>query len=243
MILSGGSAMLYASVGHGGASAYLALLALGGFGRDMAAPTALALNILASGIGAMSYYRAGHFNGRLLLPFVLPSIPAAYIGATLAISERTFAALLGGALLIAAVRFLLPATPHLQSRAVTTGRLWGMGLPIGFSLGFVSGLIGIGGGIFLSPLLLFLRWADARTTAAVSAPFILLNSLAGLAGHLQRGLPAAAGSLIGGMGIAVAIGGMGGAYTGAFRLAPVTLQRILGTILLMAGVKLILVAL
>jgi len=235
--------MLYASVGHGGASAYLALLALGGFGRNMAAPAVLALNILASGIGAISYYRAGHFNGRLLLPFVLPSIPAAYIGATLAISEQTFAALLGGTLLIAAVRFLWPTTPHLKPKAVTTGRLWGIGLPIGFSLGFVSGLIGIGGGILLSPLLLLLRWANARTTAAVAANFILLNSLSGLAGYLQRGLTAAVGSLIGGMGIAVAIGGMVGAHTGAFRLAPVTLQRILGAILLIAGVKLIVTAL
>jgi len=235
--------MLYASVGHGGASAYLALLALGGFGRDMAAPTALALNIFVSGIGAASYARAGHFNGRLLLPFVLPSIPAAYIGASITISERAFSALLGGALLIAAARFLASATPQVRSKLIETRRLWAIGLPTGFSIGFVSGLIGIGGGIFLSPLLLFLRWGDARTTAAVSAPFILLNSLAALAGHLQRGLPADAVSLIGGMGIAVAMGGMAGAYAGSFRLTPVTLQRILGAILLMAGVKLILAAL
>ncbi len=239
ILLAALAAMLYASVGHGGASAYLALLSLAGFARDEMVPTALALNILVATLGAAHYARAGHFDGRLLLPFIFASIPAAYLGGTVTVSEDVFSLLLGLALLIAALRFLMPIPSVVAVREISNGRLWGVGLPSGFILGFLSGLIGIGGGIFLSPMLLLTRWADVKKTAAVSACFIALNSVAGLAGHFQRGVPERAFSLTLSLGVAVLAGGTLGAYWGAFRLAHATLQRVLGIVLLIAAAKML----
>lgn len=236
---SGAAALLYSSVGHGGGSAYLALLALAGIARDTAAPTALALNVLVAGIGAIQYGRAAHFEPRLLIPFALTSIPMAYLGGTLAVSERLFSALLGSTLLVASLRFLVLSGSAVVPIVVSERRLWSVGLPVGAVLGFFSGLIGIGGGIFLSPLLMLMRWADAKKAAMVSAAFIVLNSLSGLVGHATRGIPDAAWTSIGTLGLAVAIGGAVGAYWGAFRLRPVTLQRFLGAVLLLAAVKLL----
>jgi uncharacterized membrane protein YfcA len=236
---SGLAALLYSSVGHGGGSAYLAMLALAGIARDVAAPTALALNVLAAGIGAIQYGRAAHFEPRLLIPFALTSIPMATLGGTLALPERLFSTLLGLALLVASLRFLVLSGSVVAPIVVSERRLWSVGLPVGAVLGFFSGLIGIGGGIFLSPLLMLMRWADAKKTAMVSAAFIVLNSLSGLVGHATRGIPDGAWALTGSLALAVATGGVIGAYWGAFRLRPVTLQRLLGAVLLMAALKLL----
>ncbi len=231
------AAMLYSSVGHGGASAYLAILVLAGFSRDTIAPTVLALNILVTSLATLNYYRSGHLNLRMLMPFALASIPAAFLGGLARISEETFSAILGITLLVAALRFLIFTKPIGGKSVLTPVLLFAVGLPVGFGLGFLAGLIGIGGGIFLSPLLLIMGWADAKKTAAVSAGFILLNSSSGLSAHVLRG--ATSWELLLPLGAAVLAGGWIGSYTGAFRLAPVTLQKLLGGVLLVASLKMI----
>lgn len=231
------AAFLYSSVGHGGASAYLAILVLAGYPREAIAPTVLVLNILATFVGSMNYFRAGHLELRLLLPFILTSIPAAFLGGSLHVSDQTLSLVLGLTLMVAGLRFLLFTRP-IAARAFLSQRLlFGVGLPVGFALGFLAGLIGIGGGIFLSPLLLLMGWADAKKTAALSAAFILLNSLSGLAAHILKGT--SDWTLLSVLAVTVLIGGGMGSYIGAFRLLPITLQRLLGLVLLVAGLKLL----
>ena len=230
------AAFLYSSVGHGGASAYLAILVLAGYPREAIAPTVLALNILVTLLGTINYYRAGHFDARLLLPFIFTSIPAAYVGGSMRVSEEIFSLILGLTLLVAGVRLVIFTKPIAAKQALSRRLLFGAGLPVGFALGFLAGLIGIGGGIFLSPLLLFMGWADAKKTAALSAAFILLNSLSGLTAHVVKGT--AEWTLLGVLAIAVLAGGGIGSYIGAFRILPITLQRILGAVLLLAAFKL-----
>jgi uncharacterized membrane protein YfcA len=231
-------AVLYSSVGHGGASGYLALLVLAGFARPEITPVVLVLNILVASIGFFSYHRAGHFSPALLVPFVVTSIPAAFVGGMLAVDDRAYRLILGYALVASAIRFLLVPSVAAPSRPIPTGRLWGIGLPVGAVLGLLAGMVGIGGGIFLSPLLLFMGWADAKRTAAVSAAFIVLNSLTGLAAQLLRG-----GSLDWGLALpllaVVAVGGAIGSFLGATRFSLLALQRLLGLVLVVAGLKLI----
>ena len=231
------AAILYSSVGHGGASAYLAILVLAGFPRQSIAPTVLALNMLVTLLGAINYYRAGHSDARILLPFILTSIPAAFLGGSLHVSEQTLSIILGLTLLVAGLRFVIFTKPVAAKQVLSRKLLFGVGLPVGFALGFLAGLIGIGGGIFLSPLLLIMGWADAKKTAAVSAGFILLNSLSGLAAHIIKGT--ADWTLLGILSVAVLIGGGIGSYIGAFRLLAITLQRLLGLVLLVAALKLL----
>lgn len=231
-------AVLYSSVGHGGASGYLAVLALAGFARPEITPVVLVLNILVAVTGFVQYYLAGYFLPRLLLLFVVTSIPGAFIGGMIPVSEKVYAGLLGAALLAAAFRFLF------LSRLVTAptrsggGPTYRTGLPIGLLLGILSGMVGVGGGIFLSPLLLLLGWADAKETAAVSSAFIVLNSLSGLAAHFLRGNPPA-GELLFPLAVTVLIGGYAGSSMGARRLSLLSLQHLLGVVLLVAGLKLV----
>lgn len=231
------AAFLYSSVGHGGASAYLAILVLAGHPREAIAPTVLALNILVTLLGTINYYRAGHFDLRLLLPFILTSMPAAYLGGSVHVSEKTLSVILGITLLTAGLRFVVFTKPIAARQSLSPKLLFSVGLPVGFALGFLAGLIGIGGGIFLSPLLLVMGWADAKKTAAISAAFILLNSLSGLTAHVIKGTPD--WTLFGILAIMVLIGGWIGSHMGAFRLMPVTLQRLLGIVLVAASVKLL----
>jgi len=234
------ASFLYSTVGHGGASAYLALAALVGLSRETMVPIALSLNVLVTSFGLWHYSRAGHFSLRLLLPFVVTSIPMAFLGGSLEISPQVFAALLGVTLLIAALR-LLGLGRAMTAHEVHPRLLWPVGLALGALLGFLAGLIGVGGGIFLSPLLLFLGWADVKRTAAVSAAFIWLNSLSGLAAHALRGSPDW-GLLLPLLAV-VAVGGGLGSRLGAFRFPPVVIQRLLGAVLLVAAAKLLLQAL
>ncbi|HTN42483.1 MAG TPA: sulfite exporter TauE/SafE family protein [Nitrospiria bacterium] len=231
------AAMLYSSVGHGGASAYLAILVLAGYARPEIAPTVLILNILVTVTGLTNYYRAGYFTSRILWPFILASIPAAYLGGMIPLSQPVFSGILGGTLFIAGLRFILFTKPILPRPPVNAVWIYAIGLPVGLVLGFLAGLIGIGGGIFLSPLLLLMGWANAKQTAAVSAAFIILNSLSGLAAHALNGTMHPGLALP--LGLTVLIGGQIGSWWGARKIPPKVLQQVLGTVLLTASLRMI----
>lgn len=225
------AATLYSSVGHGGASGYLAAMALFGVSASLMKPAALAMNIVVAGLVFVRLWRAGFFNARLFWPFALGSIPLAFLGGTIQLHERAYQYLVAVALLVAAWRLLL--TSHEPSTREAPHM--GVALPVGAGLGFVSGLTGVGGGIFLSPLLLFLRWANMRTTAAISAAFILVNSIAGLAGLLSTGVTLPRG--LPWMMLAAVGGAIVGSELAVRRLAPVRLRQLLGIVLIIATIK------
>ena len=169
---------LYSTVGHGGASGYLAVMALLAVDIALFRSTALGLNIIVSFLGTFAYFKAGYFSGKLFWPITLAAVPFAYIGGSLEIQAIHFRIILGLALCLALIRlFQFEITDKKIKRAI----IWQMIL-FGSLIGFLSGLIGVGGGIFLTPLIIFMRWGDAKTAAAISSPFILINSAAGLLG-------------------------------------------------------------
>ncbi|MEM7790108.1 MAG: sulfite exporter TauE/SafE family protein [Verrucomicrobiota bacterium] len=227
-------ALLYASVGHGGASGYLAVMTLFAVEATVLRPTALTLNVVVSALGTIAFFRAGHFRLRLFWPLAVCAIPFAYIGGSLEISESIFRKLLGVALCIAFLRLILPFK---DSEDTKFPSIWWLGI-WGAVMGFVSGLIGVGGGIFLTPLVIFLRWAPAKTAAAISAPFILFNSLAGLAG-LRPEASQFHPDLMWLIG-AVVLAGIAGAHWGS-QIAPVKHIRVaLAAVLAFAALKLFL---
>lgn len=225
-------AVLYSSVGHGGASGYLGLMALFGIDVALMKPSALILNLFVSSIAFISYYRAGHFRLKLLLPFVVTSIPMAFLGATLEIPPELYKKILGVCLFIAAMRILI--------RPRGDGELKKISIPValisGAFIGFFSGMIGIGGGIILSPLLLLTRWGGMKETAAASAAFIFLNSLAGLSGHVMAGMEVSP-KIIGWIAVVVA-GGWLGSWTGGFKLSVEKLRYLITLVLVIACIKL-----
>ena len=227
------AAVLYASVGHGGASAYLAAMALFGIPAAVMKPAALVMNLGVAGAGTIRFATASLVPWRLVIPLCAGSVPAAYVGGMIQLPTRTHRLLLGAVLLFAAVRLAMKSrTTELRPPPPV---VWLVG--IGLVFGFIAGLTGVGGGIFLSPLLILARWEEPRRTAGASAVFILVNSAAGLAGHLAAGgaVPAAAAPLT-----AVALaGGLLGSWLGAKRLVPLALRRLLAVVLVIAGVKLL----
>lgn len=229
----------YASVGHGGASAYIAAMALAGIAPQEMRPIALLLNILVSSIAAWKFRSAGHFRWELFWPFAVVSIPMAYLGGALTLPGQAYKVLIGIVLLYAAWQLWLSGSRGEEMRAARPPRL-GAAMAIGAGLGLLSGLTGVGGGIFLSPLLLMLGWAGTKQTSAISAPFILVNSIAGLAAHfITQGtaLPAYVPVLAG----AVAAGGWLGAEYGARRFANPLVRRVLAVVLALAGGKMVMV--
>lgn len=227
-------AVLYSSVGHGGASGYLALMALFSFPPDFMRPTALILNVFVSSIAFYSFYRGGHFKLKLLLPFIITSLPFAFLGGMLSINPKIYKIILGLFLLVAVARmFFSPKNTGGEIKPINNA----LALGIGAILGFLSGLIGIGGGIILSPILILLRWADLKQTAAVSAAFIIINSVSGLLGQSTVSLNLAPQALIM---LAVAItGGITGAYLGSTKASNKVLVVALSSVLVFAGIKLI----
>lgn len=229
------SAALYSSVGHAGASGYLAVMALLGVVPEAMKPTALTLNILVAAIAVFRFYRAGHFSWRLFWPFGLSSIPFSFLGGALSLPGSFYRPVVGVVLLYSAYRLLV--LRPVDDRETRPFPLWA-GLVSGAVIGLLSGLTGVGGGIFLSPLVLLMGWAETRVTAGVSALFILVNSAAGLAGHLSSisDLPANLPLLA----AAAAIGGWIGSGYGSRRLPSPRLRRLLAAVLIVAGLKLIL---
>jgi len=227
-------AWLYASVGHAGASGYLAAMALLGVAPASMRPTALVLNVLVASIGTWTYLRAGHFDRKLFMPLALASVPCAYLGGVLTLADMSYELLVGAVLLVAAVRLLL--TTHRTGVALRAPP-WPLLALCGAGVGLLSGLTGVGGGILLSPVLLLAHWADARRTAAVSVAFILVNSIAGLAGRLgslHELLPATPM-----LALAAGIGGTLGSRWGARGLEQVQIRRLLALVVGMAAVKML----
>ena len=229
-----GVALVYAAVGHGGASGYLAVMALADFPAETLKPTALGLNILVSSLGWVQFWREGYFSWGLFWPFAVASAPMAFVGGYIQLPSGVFQWLLGVVLLGAALRLALRPPPERKSRAVP----WWAGLLVGGGIGLLSGLTGTGGGIFLTPLVLLAGWANAKPAAALSAAFIWVNSVAGLAGHLAAtvhfppGFPWIA--------LAAVAGGLIGSYVGSRHASPMSLKRLLAAVLLVAAAKLLL---
>jgi uncharacterized membrane protein YfcA len=229
----------YAAVGHGGASAYIAAMALAGIAPAEMRPIALVLNILVSSVATWKFLRAGHFRGRLFWPFAAVSIPFAYLGGAVTLPGNAYKILVGVVLLYAAWQLWQSARKGEEMREVRMPPV-AAAMGIGALMGLLAGLTGVGGGIFLSPLLLMLGWAGTKQTSAVAAPFILVNSIAGLAAVFiakSAALPATVAIL----GVAVLIGGWLGAEYGSRRFANPVVRRVLGLILGVAGAKMVLV--
>lgn len=227
-------AFLYSSVGHAGASGYIAVMTLFSMAPATIKPIALSLNILVASIGTYQFWRAGHFSWQLFWPFALLAMPLAFLGGYLNLPAPIFKVMVGLVLLYSAARFLLRPPTEQDTRAPRIP----VALFTGGAIGLFAGLTGTGGGIFLTPLLLFMHWAKTKSAAAVSALFILVNSIAGLLGNLAstRHFPAFALVLV----VAAGAGGTLGAYCGSRRFDPLLIKRFLAAVLLIAGTKLIL---
>lgn len=229
-------ALLYSSVGHAGATGYLAVMALAGIHPALMKPTALILNIVVASIGCYKYNKRGAISYSLLIPLILVSIPCAYLGGRFNLPPQYYKPLVGIFLLFAAYRAFFTAK---QQDTYPIHRPSSLALYIiGALLGFLSGLTGVGGGVFLSPLMLIYRWAPIRTISGTAAGFILVNSIAGFLGLLSSPT-----QMIDGMGwwiVAVVTGGLIGAEFGSHRLSPSAIQKLLAGTLLIAGIKLLL---
>src|SRR5213593_949490 len=226
-------AFLYSSVGHAGASGYIATMTLFGIAPTIIRPTALVLNILVASIGAFQFWRAGHSSWKLFWPFALLSIPAAYLGGYLQPSASILRILIGIVLLFSAARLVFRRSDPSQTAVPSRP----MAVSVGAGLGFLAGLTGTGGGIFLTPLLLFCRWAHIRQAAAVSALFIWVNSIAGLIGYFTAVHSVPTLGIV--LGAAAIVGGFVGSRLGSRHFPTRTISILLAIVLTIAGAKLI----
>jgi uncharacterized membrane protein YfcA len=233
------AAFVYASVGHGGASAYIAAMALAGIAPVEMRPIALALNIVVSSLAAYKFWRAGYFRWRLFWPFAAVSIPFAYLGGAITLPGNLYKIVVGVVLVYAAWQLWRSGRAGEEMKPVREPAI-ALAMAIGAAMGLLSGLTGVGGGIFLSPLLLMLGWAGTKQTSAVAAPFILVNSMAGLTAGFVAGtaaLPQSTWALA----AAVLVGGWLGAEYGSRRFANPVVRRVLAAVLAVAGSKMVLV--
>ena len=226
-------AFLYASVGHGGASGYLALMALFSFAPETMKPTALVLNLFVAGISFYYYFKGGYFNKKLFLSFALASIPLAYLGGTIEIDASVYKKILAILLVFAILKMLNIFGK--ESDSIKEVKLW-QGLLVGGVIGFFSGLIGIGGGIILTPIILLLHCGNMKEAAAVSALFIWVNSAAGLVGQLSSGVKLETETFV--LVVIALIGGVLGGYLGSKKINNQNLRYILAFVLAIACVKL-----
>ena len=228
-------ALLYSAVGHGGASGYIALMTIWGIEVATVRSTALVLNGFVSLIAFIQYYRQGHFKWSLTFPFLITSVPFAFLGAMIAIDSALYKKILGVILIISVIRLLVSF--HQKEGPLREMNLW-LSMLAGAAIGFLSGMIGIGGGIILSPLILLAGWAGIKNTSATSALFIFINSIAGLAGVWMKDQFSFSSQTVIWVGVAIA-GALAGAYWGS-RLAAVKQMRyILALVLAIASYKLI----
>jgi uncharacterized membrane protein YfcA len=232
----GAAAALYSSVGHGGASSYIALMALWGLAPAEIRPAALVLNIIVAGYAAFMFLRAGRFDWRIFWPFAITAIPAAWFAGRVDVPEDYYRPLLAIALGAAALRYLV--WPKLDAQAETRAPSPLIALPVGGALGALAGLTGIGGGVYLSPLLVFARWCDPQKAAGIAACFIVVNSMAGLAGRWTSlaALPPSLPYLIG----AALVGSVIGAGFSVAKLDKSGILRALGIVLGVASIALVL---
>ena len=227
-------AFLYSSVGHGGASGYLAIMAIFSISPDVMKPTALLLNLFVSLTSFIQFYRGHHFRWKIFFPVALASIPMAFVGGLLTLDSFIYKKILGVLLLFAVFRFLFfPNVPDSELKRSSPG----LSIIIGAAIGFLSGLIGIGGGIILSPILLILKWTNQKQTAAISALFIFVNSLSGLGGQLLKGIQFSADMYA--LVLIAFVGGLCGAYFGALKFQQTVLKFVLAAVLMMASYKLL----
>lgn len=235
-------AAAYASVGFGGGSTYNALLILSGTDYRLVPAIALTCNILVVSGGVYHYTRAGSLSAASLLPFVVLSIPMAWLGGRLPVSEKVFIGLLGFSLLVAAVQMLVKRDTNALAAQRTGKRYWLLATPIGGFIGLLAGITGIGGGIFLAPLVYLFHLAPARTVAGITSGFILVNSIAGLAGQLMKAgdySPLDDWIQAWPLFIAVVIGGQIGSHLGAYHLPENWIKRLTAVLMLYVAFRLI----
>ena len=226
-------AFLYSSVGHGGASGYLALMALFSFAPDEMKPTALLLNLFVAAISFYHFWRAGYFNWKLFLAFAIGSIPLSYVGGRLNIDPKLYKIILGVLLIFAILKML---NVFGKENATNKKINWPFALIVGGAIGFFSGLIGIGGGIILSPVILLLNWGKVKEAAAVSALFIWVNSAAGMVGQLSQGIEFGNNSWL--YVLLAVVGGFFGGYFGSVKMNNTSVRYLLAFVLLLASIKL-----
>ena len=227
-------AFLYASVGHGGASGYLGMMVLLGISPALMKPSALLLNMIVSAIATIQFYKAGYFRKNIFIPFVILSVPFAFIGSRVVLPDHVYKIILGICLLISVIRILM--MNYFQTISNKRSLPLVPALIIGAGIGIVSGMIGIGGGILLSPILLIFKWADIRESAAVAAPFIFINSLSGMTGLWSAGI-SFTHDIVWWV-VAASIGGLLGSYSGSKKFNTVVLKYVLSVVMIIAATKL-----
>lgn len=235
-------AVAYSSVGFGGGSSYNALLILSGMDYRLVPAIALSCNILVVSGGIYHYSRAGVLSIGQLLPFIVLSVPMAWLGGSLVVSEQVFIGLLGFSLLVAGVQMLVKPLAKPMGHRYHTPRYWLVAAPVGGFIGLLAGITGVGGGIFLAPVIYLFHLAPARTVAGITSGFILVNSIAGLAGHMMKAgdySPLHAWVQAWPLFIAVIIGGQIGSHLGAYKLPEAWVKRLTAVLMLYVAARLI----